>query len=191
MDTYEIKNEESKARRLYIVIDIDSFFAEDVIENFDHDSKFVKNAIYTLLKTNKIKNQKKLDMMFNKYKNMLAVNNTIVDKYEKLKAECDELNILLLKNIKKQEEIKNVMITKENYYNSINTVAADIDKSKFLFQCNKKLKKVKDLELKIQNSFDQSKMKYENAILFLDKIYFENIIMFNSILENLNALQNL
>ena len=191
LDTYEIKNEESKARILYIVIDIDSFFAEDVIDNFDHDAKFVKNAIYSLLKNNKMKNQKKLDMMFNKYKNILAINNTIVDKYEKLKTDCDRLNILLLENIKKQEEIKNVMITKEEYYNNLNTVAADIDKSKLMFQYNKKLKKLKDLEFKIQTTFNASKIKYENAILFLDKIYFENIIMFNSILSNLNALQNL
>jgi hypothetical protein len=191
LDTYEFLKDSNSLRELYVFIDIDSFFKEEITNKFIDLSKTIKNGIYTLLKNNKNKNRRKMDIVFNKYKSSVIQNDLITETCEKLKTEQDNLYVLLLKNIKSQETIKQDMLKKEAYYNNKNTVTADIDSSRFLGICNKKLKKLQGIETQIRKSHLACKSKYENSILVLDKIYFENIVMFNSIINNLTELSNL
>lgn len=191
LDTYEFLKDSNSLRELYVFIDIDSFFKEEITNKFIDLSKTIKNGIYTLLKNNKNKNRRKMDIVFNKYKSSVIQNDLITETCEKLKTEQDNLYVLLLKNIKSQETIKQDMLKKEAYYNNKNTVTADIDSSRFLGICNKKLKKLQGIETQIRKSHLACKSKYENSILVLDKIYFENIVMFNSIINNLTELTNL
>lgn len=191
LDTYEFTKDPNSLRELYVFIDIDSFFKEEITDKFIDLSKIIKNGIYTLLKNNKNKNRRKMDIVFNKYKSSLVQNDLITETCEKLKTEQDNLYVLLLKNIKSQETIKQDILKKEAYYNNKNTVTADIDSSRFVGICNKKLKKLQGIEAQIRKSHLACKNKYENSILVLDKIYFENIIMFNSVIKNLSELTNL
>lgn len=191
LDTYEFRRNFESLRQLYIFIDIDSFFKEEITENFINIQKIIKNGIYTLLKNNKNKNIKKMETIFNKYKSSIIQNDIINESCQKLKTEQDDLYLLLLKNIKSQETVKLNMIKKDSYYSNKNTVTADIDNSRFAEINNKKLKKLKEIESQIRRSHLNCKNKYDNLILVLDKIYFENIVMFNSIIKNLSELSTI
>lgn len=167
-------------KKLFIVCDLETFYekSEKVLE----DIFTVKHSVYRVLEKNQIIHTQVMERMIESRKDIAS----IPEKREQKKAEYegmirkleDMLKIMTLSEKKIVDEIAEI---DRDRTNGIHT---DINKTSRKNYLEKELDKIVIIKGDITKTMFYIKNKRDNAILELDKIMFDNTVMFDSMIRN-------
>ncbi len=189
IECYNIKNYEvQKEQNIFVTIDI-----ETLLKNINHISKdinIVKNGIYEILDDNQLKHTQILNNII-KQNSLLSYSQEIFSKKDKLRKQLLTLQTLLIK-INNHEKIivEKIVILNKNAKKEM-TLNGDIQIKQDIYNYEKQLEKISSLKQELMKNIIYIRDKQENITLEIDKVLFDNTIMFNIITKNFNKLLNL
>lgn len=186
IDLYLIKNfSRDPSKRIFIIVDLETFYEKtDIISE---DIKTVRESIYNVLERNQNNHGKMIEKIIENKKDILNIPTLAQVKknsYDRLIKNLENMLIVVIeaeKNILDKLTLINHNIG-EGLHNDINRVH---EKSKL----EKERENLADIKNNIIVLFDLLRKKKENTILIIDKIMFDNTIMFDTIVKNFSKLK--
>lgn len=182
VELYMIKNFSSPTQQLMIIVDLEQVYGSS---NISEDIVSVKNGICNILEQSQIRHS---DLL-----NRMIVTN---DSLFRLSGNSSVKQSTYEDNIKKFEGILQNIHNTEKYLTSeldfLNSLS-HLDQT----QLHKKNQHIRELD-ELMNNKEQAinslvdiRNKKESNSLTVDKIMFDNIVMFDAIIKNLNSLNDI
>lgn len=182
----------SDNKRLFINLDLEILFKENE-KKISNDIKTIRQSIYKILNNNQIKHTKILnDMMIELNKNNLQSEN-VFNKNKKYEEYITKLELLFNNNQEAEKNInEKILSIKEEYSDPKKKgLHYDIELSHIISKHEKELDEIKDNREKIIKNINNIKITKEHIILEVDKILFDNTIMINAIINNMQKLSKI
>ena len=179
-------------KKLFVTLDLEILF-KDNEKKILNDIKTIRESIYKILNNNQTKHNKILIDMILEINKVNLYSENVLTKNKKYSEYINKLQILFENNEKVEEDIiKKIESIKEEYSDpSKNTLHYDIEKSHLISKKEKELDDINNNRNKIIKNITDIKLNKENIILEVDKILFDNIIMINSIINNIQKLSKI
>ena len=174
---------------MFITIDLEAMY--DKISTMHVDVRAVRTGIYNVLDRNHIKHAENLKdvMNFNvdfdaSFDNIHTKKATFTHYLSKLEDMLTDATKCERDTLRKLEELV------QFYENStsIQSIHKDVQKTKQLEKINQELISIRSTKQDIIFNYLNMKDKREDLSLQLDKIYCDNIIMMDTVLDNLKTL---
>lgn len=171
-------------RKIYITIDLETFFSKNgnIMENIMENIIVVRNNIYKIL--NKTQSLKYNNMFTGLEKlNELIYFNQNIQK----KKQSNSSYILSLENMYKQ-----LCSTEQKLYNKINdlnSMNVDNNKDEQIIQIENKINDINKIKEKIFKYILTLKNKQDDLYLFVDKMIYDNSVMLNEIVNNIDKVK--
>lgn len=191
IECYYINNfPTKKEKRLFVTVDLKTFYKN--IGSIKENIKIVKSSIYGILNQNYSKHSKTLVDMFEQKEKVLLYIKSIYAKKLTYDQYIIELEKMLTKLNKNEEELLEQKTSCSRQGNSgIKGLQDDIQKSHDIHKLNTKLEEIYGLKRELTDDMLKTRAKQENIMLELDKILFENSVMLNEIIKNFNLLSSI
>ena len=178
--------------RLMVTIDLENFYTK--IDSLSIDLKTVNDGLQAVLDKNQQRHTKSLNKMMEKRDTLLDFSSKILRKKEKYYANIyllkESLDKLLDSEAELYEKIHSINETYEHNV-GIKALHTDIEKSHIISRYKSELDKITNLKEEIINNIIILQTKYQNITLTVDKIWFDNIVMIDSIIKNFSELAQL
>lgn len=190
VEIYHIKNYEGEDNRsLYVIIDLENLYNN--INTVNQDITNIRDGLYNIFE----KNQKKHIVNFEKMLNEGQSIFTFIESFNIKKNEYEQyLQKLysMIENINqtekdRKEQIENI----REEYESKGGLQSDIQKSHILSKYEAEIRDIKSTKQKIIKNIFEIKSKLDDMVLYTDKIFFDNLIMIDAILKNINSLNTI
>ena len=190
---YEIKNLNiDNNRKFLIAIDLEKLYEK--MDTFSLDIKSVRKGVFSILDKNHVKNNENFSKILENKNIFLGNSNDIIFKKNKYNEFRDNLEILLEQLcLEEKNHILKIMDIREKYKNEkiMGTLNSDIEKSHLIGNHEKQITQINMTKQEIIKCILEIDSKLENLYLKVDEIFFDNIIMIDSILKNCNTLEKL
>jgi hypothetical protein len=187
IDCYHIKKfPQIQHRKLFVIVDLETFFEKN--ENLLNEIKIVRTSIHSVLgKTqstniNIIKSliaNSDLNSISSFFENKRYVYDIMLSDLEQMAKDIS------IKENEKLIELKQAQASSANY----NNLQTDINRVNRLAQLQKEAEKILSLKADILQNIDIIRDKKENTMLIIDKIVFDNTVMYDCIIKNFSKLR--
>ena len=181
---FELKHvQKSKARKIYVIIDIETILSE--IKILDSINK-IYDGFVEILGKNIIMNKKKLE----EFKNSdISTENVIeiVDKINRYSSYIQEFNDILTHKEDEEQAVQEKITALRNKPKY--GVNQDIKDAPMMLELDEKLLKIRTEKKGHIEQIIELKRKQRNNVLVLDKILFDNIMLLSTIKYNLSELK--
>jgi hypothetical protein len=178
-------------RRLTVTLDLESAYAK--FESIHRDIGAVKEGVYAVLDKNQGKHSRSLGLMMEKRELLVDSAVRILRKkaeymsyVERLKGLTKQVN-LPEKNM--LEKLFNLRSDKGS--NDIKAFHSDVERTHQIVQCENELDRMASVKKELLANLKDVGAKYENVVLKVDKILFDNSVMLDAILKNLTELERM
>jgi hypothetical protein len=185
IDFFKIcKYPNNSGKKLFIIIDLETFFdkSEDILKEI----KIIRTNLYSILDKTQTSNLKIIHSMVNggelqRFSGMFETKKNIYDEMiNKLETMLTDASI--------------VETAKVNEFNGIQAIASsglqsDINRVHKLNAIKKELEQVITIKQEIQRNIEIIRGKKENSMLDVDKIIFDNTVMYDCIIKNFSKLE--
>lgn len=190
IEIYHIKNYEGEDNRsLYVIIDLESLYNN--INTVNQDIINIREGLYHIFE----KNQKKHLVNFEK---MLTEGQSIFSFIETFNQKKNQYEQYLQKLYSMNEDLNQTEKDRTDKIQSIRDeyeskagLQSDIQKSHIISKYEAEIKEIKSTKHKIVKNIFEIKSKLDDMVLYTDKIFFDNLIMIDSILKNINSLNTI
>ena len=178
--------------RLYIYIDLKSFYS-NIKTDISADIKTIKDGIQKLLNQNQIKHSKILNDILEKRVEVLKYSEIVHAKKQEYIDAIQQLEMLLKTVVDSENEI----LSKINEIKNTNTdyglsgLHSDIERSHIMRKHESDLEQINSVKQEIIKNILAAKVKYDNILLQMDKIVFDQTIMLNEISKNFSKLMDI
>ena len=166
----------SRTRQLMVVVDLEVFYNK--LDRINNEVFKIKSSINKILDINYNKNINNINFMMDKSALVINRFNELYNKklhLNQLETNFDELYKSV--NLSERKIIEKITILKDTEGND-----DKIEKYK------EDIKSLEDSKIEILSNIARVNEKKDNIALTLDKILFDNIVMFNSIIKNFELL---
>lgn len=172
-------------KRLMIIMDLEMFYEKN--ENVLTDIDSVRNGIYHVLQ----KNQGSHTRLINKLMENKKDIDSITTQSEVKKKQYDQLSAKLQRMfeimIKSEKDVMEKIFQLEKHANK--GLQSDISRVHQKTQYEKELEKINVVKGEVVKALLQVREKRETAFLSIDKIMFDNTVMFDSMIKNFGMLK--
>ena len=177
---FTIKNvpaeECSRYRQLVVSVDLELFYTK--LDKINLEVFKIKSSINKILDINYNKNISNIAYMMDKSNLVLNKFNELYSKKQHLSnLETDFEGLFKAVNISEKKILEKISMFKDREGNQ--------DR---IYQFKQDIKNLEDSKMEILNNIAKVNEKKDNITLTLDKILFDNIVMFNSIIKNFEIL---
>lgn len=178
------KYPQSSIKKLFISIDLESFY--DKIETINNDIKNIRINISRILDKNQIKHTSNIKSISDQVNQISVVSDHIIQKKYKYDTHLVKLEELLNKlNHTEKNLLMKIHKIKKSDSMGLKT---DIEKSQSIGNLEIELDKVMSTKQKIITNIMELKIEYDHLYLKTDCIYFDNIVMMDTIIKNMKDL---
>lgn len=177
-------------KRLLVSLDLETLYSK--FNSLTLDIKTVRQGIYNVLNKNHLRNAKNL-------KNMLDQNTIITNRSDDLYLKKEQYNLYIINletllektgQSEKRTLDKIAKINEKYTDSSFKGLYVDIEKSRLISKQESELEKIIGVKQDIIKNITEIKKKQENLMLKIDKIFFDNSVMLDAIIKNINSLEN-
>lgn len=177
----------SDTKRLYVVTDLEHFFSNE--DSLTQDIASIRRGIYQILEHNQNIHVNLLDQMINSRQDLVQIPfqaKMKKDQYVQLLDELEHmLQVMIKAESKTREQLAKLDETKgENLYH-------DMNKSHERAKLNNELQEILAISGDLSKIIIDIRQKNENTLLSVDKIMFDNSVMFDGMLNNFGKLREL
>lgn len=182
----------SDSKKLFVTLDLEILF-KDNEKKILNDIRTIRESIYKILNNNQSKHIKILSDMISEINKVNLYSENILAKSKKYDEYINKLQSLFDNNQKAEENIILKLASIKEEYSDPNKsgLRYDIEKSHLVSKHEKELDDIENNRNKIIKNITDIKLTNENIILEVDKILFDNIIMINSIINNMQKLSKI
>jgi hypothetical protein len=190
IDTFTIKHYPRKSsKRLMVIMDLEMFYEKN--ERLNSDIETVRIGIYNILQKNQSLHTKVISKLLDNKDEITSfalkadIKKTKYDKHiKKLEIMLHTMNKAEKKNL---NELDKIMDNKNNP--SMQGMNNDIQFSHHKARVDKELSKIGRIKEDIMININIMREKRENNILSIDKIMFDNTVMFDCMVKNFSLLK--
>jgi len=189
---FNINNFEGpKNYKLLVSLDLESFYGK--METINSDVKIVREGIYNILDKNCTKHVVKWQKISEKKNDITNFSEILEQKKKKYFNYLKHLELMLQKLEQVEARIIEKMTDIDGQYSSgdIKGLHMDISKTNQTSKYKDELHKITVIKQELIRNILAVKARYENLLLHIDKICFDNIIMMDAILKNFVTLSEL
>lgn len=187
IELYQIRNYEGEdMRNLYVSIDLENLYNN--IATVNSDITNIRNGLYNIFD----KNQRK---HLTNFERMITEGQSIFMYIEKLNQKKiqyeDYLGKLygMIDTINQSEKEKLEMIQGiRDEYDSKGGIHTDIQKSHIVAKYEAEITEIKSTKHKIVKNIFNIRNKLDDMVLYTDKVFFDNLVMIDAIIKNINSL---
>jgi hypothetical protein len=172
---------------LMIIVDLETFY--DKHEQLSEDINVVYNSIFHVLERNQHTHVNMVEKIIETKKDIVSIPFLAEQK----KIKYDQMLSQLYDMLKKIIEVENKFIEKlSNIENgNFDNLQKDIDKIYEKTNVLKELDKINTIKVGLSKTIFILKEKRENMILSIDKIMFDNTVMYDCMVKNFSKLKDL
>ena len=175
-------------KRLLVSLDLETLYSK--IETLSLDIKTVKQGVYKVLNRNHLRNARNLKNILEQNANLSDNSNDFYSKKEQYNSYINNLEEMLEKTeISEKKTLAKIEKINEKYSDSsLKGLHLDIEKSHLMSRQQVELDKIRKIKQEILINISSLKEKQENLMLRVDKIFFDNSVMMDAIIKNINSL---
>jgi hypothetical protein len=170
------EDEFSRYRQLFVTVDLELFYSK--LDNISNEVFKIKSSISKILDINYNKNINNINFMMDK-------SALILNKFQELYSK--KIHLIGLES-RFEELYKSVNDSEKKIIEKIILLKDQENSHESIKKYKGNLKALEDSKLEILNNVAKVNEKRDNISLTLDKILFDNIVMFNSIIKNFEIL---
>jgi len=190
VEIYQIKNYEGEDNRsLYVIIDLENLYNN--INTVNQDITNIRDGLYNIFEKNQKKHIVNFEKMLNEGQSIFTfiesfnIKKNQYEQYlQKLYSMIDNINQTEKDRL---EQIENI----REEYESKGGLQSDIQKSHIISKYEAEIRDIKSTKQKIIKNIFEIKSKLDDMVLYTDKIFFDNLIMIDAILKNINSLNTI
>ena len=187
VELYQIKNYEGDdIRNLYVTIDLENLY--DNIGTVNTDIINIRQGLYNIFDKNQRKHITNFERMITEgqsvflYINKLSQKKIQYEEYlQKLYSMIDTINQSEKDKTEKIREIR-------EEYDSKGGIHTDIQKSHIVSKYETEIEEIKSTKHKIVKNIFNIRTKLDDLVLYTDKVFFDNLVMIDTIIKNINSL---
>lgn len=188
IDCYSVKNyKRTPKKRLYIITDLEVFY--DKTETLIDNVQTVEQGIQDIIRKNQFKHT---DVLIETLKNkdeMTTFIQTMHNKITSYNVQIDRLNVLLeIVNNKQKVTLTQLEELEKSRNHQINQ---DLQISQYRSNLQNEVEQLNHQKDRIIKLLTIVREKRENIVLTVDKIMFDNTVMFDCIMKNFSNLKKL
>lgn len=189
IDIFFIKkfdNQNNYNKKIMVIVDLETLYEKD--EFLFNDVKTVKESIYNVLEKNQSSHIKMFEKIIDNKKNVINLPFKVGQKNRSYDFLINKLELMLIKSNNREQKIRdNLIKINDSISKNINNDILKIhEKTTF----HKDLKDIIDIKNEIISTINILREKKENTILIIDKIMFDNTVMFDTMTKNFSLLKD-
>ena len=176
-------------KKIMLSIDLENIYKGR--NSVSTDIKTIYRGIYKILENNQNKYLSSLERLLDYKNNIVDIYSSINTKKNRYSDSLKKLETLLKSlNIEEKKIIEKIMYIRENKNNST-LVRNDIQTLYQLKAHETKIDNINQLKHEIICNILSTRQKYEELILDTDTVFFDNILMIDTINRNFSTIKNL
>jgi hypothetical protein len=172
-------------KKLKIILDLELFYEKN--DSILEDIYTVRNSIYTILEKNQGNHTNLITKILEDKKQLLSIPTQIEIKNKEYDAMISKLEGILLHTLEKEESLTEQL--KELVKPSA-SLQNDISRAHTRSRLEAEMDKVLKTKTEITKTMVDIRTKKEDMILTIDKLLFDNTIMFDAIAKNFKKLKD-
>lgn len=188
---YMIKNYSNLSnRKLYIVADIEILFKN--IKESENHIRNIRSSLYKILDKTQTFQVSNLNNIFTQKQNIStyivdikAKRLSLISTMEKLKTMLKKLSESEKQNI---DKLNSIISNRNSSYNEINK---DLAISHAKRKIEEELNSIRQVKQDVIRNLIKVKDKYEDLYLTMDKLWFDNIVMLDRVINNIKEINNM
>ena len=174
-------------KRLLVVVDLETFYSKG--EKVSDDVKTVRESIYKVLEKNQSAHERMIDRLSESKKDITSIPAAVsmkVRKYESLTMELEDM-LRVMSVAEKDVQARVDSLDK----GVVPGLQGDISKVHRRSQLEREMERVVSLKGDIIRSLVSLREKSDDSVLAIDKIMFDNNVMFDAMIRNFARLKEL
>lgn len=174
-------------KKMLILTDLETVFEKN--DNIMNDIISVRSSIYDILQKNQGRHIELIDKMIENKKEIINIPKQVEVRncyYDHL---LEELNIMI--NTMNDSERKVIEKLQELQNQKLAGISNDIMNAQQKANMETELSEINDIKADITSNIMSIRNKKENTILEIDKIMFDNTVMFDAIIKNFSKLKDI
>lgn len=177
-------------RRLLVIVDLENFYQKTI--NIQDDIVFVRNGIHKVLHKNQRENTALVSKLLSGKSDFEKFLLSIRNKIDSFQAYLSKFNkILMASNDKESVLAKKLKSLKGRGETSgIQGVHLDIQSLHQVSALESELKNVLEVKHETMKHIEEINTRYNDFLLYIDKILYDNAIMTDAILRNFDATRD-
>jgi Skp family chaperone for outer membrane proteins len=188
LEWYELRDmKPATLQRMYLILDLPMFY--DKVEHVQHESQQLYKAIYQILETNQNTHCRNMKRILDRHQNIMVQSSRFIDlkhQYQKYVNDYTEL-LSDLKQVEQHHQEERHELKEQ----TSGSLQSDLKRTHQLQTLDKKQSQVTQTKRKCMETLNELKSHYDHLTLRIDAILFDNIIMVDRILHNMDQLQQL
>lgn len=174
------------ARKLFVIVDLETMYNR--LDSIQLDVKTVREGIYRVLDKNQLSHTKTLRKMLEEKSHVAEFSETIYNKKLTYVEYIQRLETMLSQLCESEKKVvENLLVVEEKYDNTrLKGLHTDIEKSHVLAKYETELNKINLIKQDIIKNILTLKSKREDTFLFVDSLLFDNSVMVDAIIKNIN-----
>jgi hypothetical protein len=187
IELYQIRNYDGEdTRNLYTSIDLENLYND--IATVNSDISNIRQGLYSIFD----KNQRK---HLNNFQRMITEGQSVflyIEKLNQKKIQYEDYLQKLYKmidtiNQSEQEKLEKIQNIRDEY-DSKGGIHTDIQKSHAVAKYETEIVEIKATKHKIVKNIFNIRNKLDDMVLYTDKVFFDNLVMIDAIIKNINSL---
>lgn len=177
----------SDAKKLMIVADLETFYekSDEILSNIFS----VRQGIYKILEKNSGTHTNIMHKLLENKKDIIQIPEQVQVKKEKYDKFLMRLENMLSIVLKIQSELYDKIAALDD--NKAQGITSDIDRVHAKNKLQEELSKIEALKIEISGCVISVRTKRENIMIEIDKIMFDNTVMFDNMVRNFAMLKKL
>lgn len=187
IDLYQLKNYEGDdIRVLHVMIDLENLY--ESINTVSSDISTIRQGVYNIFSKNQKKQMVSFERLMTEGQSIFSFIETFTEKknqYEEYLQKLYNMNNTVIQSEKQiLEKIADIRESNE----SRGGIQGDIQNSHSIAKYEAELNNLKATKHKIVKNIFNIRNKLDDMILHTDKVFFDNLVMFDTIIKNINSL---
>lgn len=187
IDCFAVKNyTRDDLKQLVVIIDLEAFYEKN--EKLSDDIRIVRESIYRVLERNQSTHGRVIEKIIENKKDIYAIPQLVESKKAKYDVMITQLEEMLA--IMSEAEKKIMGELYELNSNGDQGLQNDINRVHHKTRLEKEIDKINGIRGSISKNMFILREKRDNAILSIDKIMFDNTVMFDCMVKNFAKLKD-
>lgn len=189
IDCFNIKHyPRTKGKQLMVIVDLEMFYEKN--EKLMSDIETVRTGIYNILQKNQGLHSQVIGKLLESKEEISTVSEKTKQKKSKYDSHLSTLeNMLRTMNNAEKKTVTELYELNENR-NDKGGMHSDIENAHKRGRLDAELAKISKIKEEIMKTMTALRKRREDSILSVDKIMFDNTVMFDCIIKNFTQLRN-
>lgn len=189
IDCFNVKHyPRNKSKQLMVIVDLEMFYEKN--EKLMSDIETVQNGIYNILQRNQGLHSQVINKLLESKEEISSVSEKTKQKKSKYDTHLSNLENMLRTMNAAEKKIVTELYELEERRDTTRGMTGDIENAHKKGRLDAELAKISKIKEEIMKTMTTLRKRREDSILSVDKIMFDNTVMFDCMVKNFSKLKD-